>query len=48
MAKEGELRMYSHDGFWQPMDTYREYKLLNEIWEEGIRKGTLPWPGEKF
>lgn len=24
MAQEGELIMFPHDGFWQPMDTYRE------------------------
>lgn len=48
MTNEGELKMYPHDQFWQPMDTFREYKLLNELWEEGIRKGQVPWPGEKL
>ena len=48
LAKDGELMMFPHDGFWQPMDTYREYQLLNEIWEEGIKTGNIPWPGEKF
>jgi glucose-1-phosphate cytidylyltransferase len=48
MTKEGELKMYPHDSFWQPMDTFREYKLLNDLWEEGIRKGRIPWPGEKL
>lgn len=48
LAKDGELMMFPHDGFWQPMDTYREYQLLNNIWEEGIKTGNIPWPGEKF
>ncbi len=46
LTKDGELMMYPHNGFWQPMDTYREYKLLNEIWRESIKKGKVPWPGE--
>ena len=32
LAKAGELAAFSHQGFWQPMDTYREYALLNELW----------------
>ena len=27
-----ELNAYRHDGFWQPMDTYREMELLNYLW----------------
>jgi len=46
MTKDGELMMFPHDGFWQPMDTFRENKMLNEIWNEGIKTGTVPWPGE--
>lgn len=30
-----ELGCYLHDGFWQPMDTYQEYMLLNRLWNEG-------------
>ena len=48
MAKDGELMMYSHDDFWQPMDTYREYKLLNKMWDDGTQTGKVPWPGEKL
>ncbi|MFW9904547.1 MAG: glucose-1-phosphate cytidylyltransferase [Candidatus Thorarchaeota archaeon] len=47
IARDGELMMYPHDGFWQPMDTYREYKILNEIWKEAKVNGNVPWPGEK-
>ncbi|HVI50681.1 MAG TPA: glucose-1-phosphate cytidylyltransferase [Candidatus Sulfotelmatobacter sp.] len=32
LARDGELMMYRHDGFWQCMDTYRDYSLLNELW----------------
>jgi glucose-1-phosphate cytidylyltransferase len=35
LAKDGELAAFRHDGFWQPMDTYREYLLLNELWNSG-------------
>ena len=35
LAHDGELAAYVHDGFWQPMDTSREYNLLNRMWDEG-------------
>lgn len=38
LAKDSELMAYRHDGFWQPMDTYRESKLLNDLWDTGA-----PW-----
>jgi glucose-1-phosphate cytidylyltransferase len=31
--------MYRHDGFWQCMDTFRDYTLLNELYNTG----TAPW-----
>ncbi|MGK2956809.1 MAG: glucose-1-phosphate cytidylyltransferase [Acidimicrobiales bacterium] len=39
LAREGQLVAYRHDGFWQPMDTYREYTMLNELWNSG----NAPW-----
>lgn len=33
LAKEGELAAFRHEGFFQPMDTYREAALLNDLWE---------------
>ena len=39
LARAGELVLYEHDGFWQPMDTYREYKLLHDLWDAG----KAPW-----
>jgi glucose-1-phosphate cytidylyltransferase len=39
LVKDNELMMFEHDGFWQPMDTSREYVLLNSLYE----KGNAPW-----
>jgi len=39
LAAEGQLMVYAHEGFWQPMDTYREFKLLNDCWNSG----QAPW-----
>ena len=39
LAREGQLSAFKHDGFWQPMDTYRESQLLNELWNAG----NAPW-----
>jgi glucose-1-phosphate cytidylyltransferase len=35
LARDDQLRAFRHHGFWQPMDTYREYELLNELWQSG-------------
>jgi glucose-1-phosphate cytidylyltransferase len=32
LAKDGQLKAYRHDGFWQPMDTHREFTMLNDLW----------------
>ena len=42
LARDGELMVYVHEGFWQPMDTYREMKLLNELWASGHAPWTTP------
>lgn len=39
LASDGELKIFHHKGFWQCMDTYRDYKYLTELWE----KGNPPW-----
>lgn len=33
LTKDGELMVYKHDGFWQCMDTYRDFILLNNLWK---------------
>jgi glucose-1-phosphate cytidylyltransferase len=39
LAADGELMAYQHGGFFQAMDTYREYELLNDLWA----KDQAPW-----
>ena len=39
LAQDGELMAYEHQGFWQPMDTLRDKKLLEELWKQG----SAPW-----
>lgn len=38
LAKEGKLAVYKHDGFFQPMDTFKDYVELNKIWEDNQAK----------
>lgn len=39
LAADGQLMAYRHDGFFFAMDTYREYKALNDLWATG----RAPW-----
>lgn len=39
LAADGQLALYQHDGFWQCMDTYRDFVDLNRMWDAGDR----PW-----
>ena len=39
LAKDRQLSVYKHEGFWQPMDTLREKNQLNLLWENG----RAPW-----
>ncbi len=39
LAEDGQLVAYCHDGFWQCMDTLRDVRLLNSLWESG----KAPW-----
>lgn len=39
LAADQQLNAYRHEGFWQPMDTYREYMILQELWNTG----SPPW-----
>ncbi|MBZ0130294.1 MAG: glucose-1-phosphate cytidylyltransferase [Rhodobacteraceae bacterium] len=34
LSKEGQLDVFFHHGFWQPMDTLREKNLLETLWAE--------------
>ena len=39
LAEEGELVAYKHEGFWQAMDTLREKRLLEQLWQSD----DAPW-----
>ncbi len=39
LAADRQLVAYPHTDFWQPMDTAREYAMLNEMWASG----KAPW-----
>ena len=39
LSKDSELMSFVHNGYFEPMDTYREYLQLNEYWESG----NPPW-----
>ena len=39
MARDGELAVYKHGGFWQSMDTLREKNLLERLWQSN----NAPW-----
>ncbi len=34
LAKDGQLCAFEHKGFWQCMDTYRDFEHLNSLWNE--------------
>ncbi len=38
LAAKGEIAAYKFGGFWQCMDTFKDYQSLNELWEKGA-----PW-----
>jgi glucose-1-phosphate cytidylyltransferase len=39
LARDNQLRVFRHDGFWQPMDTLRDKRELVALWESG----RAPW-----
>jgi glucose-1-phosphate cytidylyltransferase len=39
LAAEDELSVYFHHGFWQPMDTLRDKRQLEDLWASG----KAPW-----
>ena len=38
LARQGQLSAYQHRGFWHPMDTIRDRRHLEELWQAGA-----PW-----
>ena len=39
LAADGQLMAYKHTSFWQCMDTLRDKRLLEDLWE----RGNAPW-----
>jgi glucose-1-phosphate cytidylyltransferase len=39
LAEEGQLVAYTHEDFWQCMDTLRDVRYLRSMWESG----NAPW-----
>jgi glucose-1-phosphate cytidylyltransferase len=39
LARDGQLAVFPHTGFWMGMDTTREFDELNRLWAEG----SAPW-----
>lgn len=39
LAREGQMKAWFHNGFWQPMDTLRDKNFLEELWSTG----KAPW-----
>jgi glucose-1-phosphate cytidylyltransferase len=39
IAADGQLAAYQHEGFWQCMDTLRDKRLLESLWD----RGSAPW-----
>ena len=39
LARDEQLSVFLHEDFWHPMDTYRDFLHLNEMW----RGGEPPW-----
>jgi glucose-1-phosphate cytidylyltransferase len=39
LAADGELTVYRHEGFWHPLDTLRDKRVLEQLWATG----DAPW-----
>lgn len=44
---DNQMAAFPHEGFWQCMDTPREYQLLNDLWKSGKAPWTARWQGER-
>lgn len=39
LAKDGQMALFVHGGFWQSMDTFKDVQALNAVWASG----EAPW-----
>ena len=44
LTNDGKLSVFKHFGFFEPMDTYREYLNMNKLYESG----EIPWMSLKL
>lgn len=44
IVKEEQMMVYKHHGFWHPMDTSRDYQLLNQLWKQD----KAPWSVNRY
>lgn len=35
LTKTGDLKVRKHDGFWQCMDTFKDFRMLNDLYDDG-------------
>ena len=43
LARDGQLRAFRHEGFWECMDTHKDWLTLNGLWDAG-RAPWKVWP----
>lgn len=41
--EDNQMAAFAHEGFWQCMDTPREYQVLNDLWKKGKAPWTMRW-----
>jgi glucose-1-phosphate cytidylyltransferase len=46
LAREGELKIFKHDGFWACMDTQRDHDYLTQLWRTREAPWSSAWPTE--
>jgi glucose-1-phosphate cytidylyltransferase len=39
LVRDGQLLAHQHDGFWAPMDTFKDHQVIQSMYETGLR----PW-----
>ena len=39
LVQDGQLLAFQHDGFWAPMDTFKDHQVIQSMYETGLR----PW-----
>lgn len=43
MVEAGQMTAYEHTGFWSPMDSMKDKKYLEELWN----RGNAPWTADR-